>query len=239
MKLLTLFLIVAAAAIGQARIPGPGGSSPGGGGGITIVAHTSQPNPGGSAVTTSAINTTGANVCFIATSGFSINTCTAPAVSDSKGNTYTPVSSGRPGSIANADVCLYYSKGATVGSGHTATVASGSFSPVAFWCTAGTLTTGGADQTIYGTGLGTTIQPGSVTPSTNNQAIFATASTDTASISSISGSSFVVLESQALVGGASMPLFVGYVIQTTATASNPTFTGGSTGNMEATQSSFK
>src|SRR3954469_3579948 len=94
---------------------------------ITLIAHTFLGSPNSSPITTSGIDTTGANLIVVYLSSDAGNTTT---VSDSKSNTYTALT---VHGTTNPNNCrLYYCAGATVGTGHTFTLSTGSGFPSIF-----------------------------------------------------------------------------------------------------------
>src|SRR5437868_1131794 len=118
-----LLSLVLAPAFAQVRIPGPGGSASGGGGGgggITVVAPTSGGWAGHAVdhATTGTANTTGANFMACLVSAY-VNG-PADAIQDSKGNTWTALTS-RVNTSGFDRLTLYYTVPSSVGSGHTVT----------------------------------------------------------------------------------------------------------------------
>lgn len=87
---------------------------------IALVTSAQAGSSTGSNVTTSGVNTTGANLIVVAIS--SAKAGTVPVLSDSKGNTWTSV--GAFSSTALASVSYFYCTNPTVGAGHTFTASS-------------------------------------------------------------------------------------------------------------------
>lgn len=189
---------------------------------------------GGTGGTTTAIDTTSANLIVIALSFYSSN---VPTLSDSKSNTWTALTT----QGAAPAIRLYYSYAPTVGAGHTFTV-SGS----GIYATLEVLAFSGAVSAPFdlqsGTsGSGTTVAPGSVTPSQANEVVVYAAAGDPAATSDWTSVSVGTL--QAHLAGLVSTYYstaIGYSIQTTATAINPTFTNASSQTASAAAlASFK
>lgn len=203
---------------------------------IALVAHTvSGTNSGGT--TSSGINTTGADLITLGVAGYQATS--DPTVSDSKGNTYTPltqkaVSSGATGRI-------YYCKNATVGTGHTFTASgTNTYAGVAVAAWSGSDLTAPFDQENGATSSSTTtIQPGSVTPTTDGQLVV-TLFTETSQRTGQSvDSPFTVSDGAALNPGNTWGIWMAYEIQTTATARNPTWTWVTAASNTAEIATFK
>src|SRR5579885_589119 len=122
---LWLLLCGTAAAQMASFFPGPGmpPSSGSAGGGIGVVSHTSLAS-GPNGATSSAIDTTGANLIVVSCAYYNpFDNC---ALSDNKSNTYTLLNSGSPNSQwISADgffqIRVWYLYSPTVGSSHTFT----------------------------------------------------------------------------------------------------------------------
>lgn len=199
---------------------------------IALISNIAGSGPNG--FTTGAIDTSGANLLAIALVDF---TGTA-VLSDSKGNTWL---------LARTDsqppvLRIYYAKNATVGSGHTFTVTGAStFAVLSAAAFSGADTTAPLDQT-NGNGGGTMttgFQPGSVTPTTDNQLIFTALSWGSSiNVTSVTGATQI--DETDFAGGNNFGGGDAYAIQTTATAVNPAWnwTGGTvSGN--CSQATFK
>jgi len=184
--------------------------------------------------TSSAVDTTGATGIYI---GYALydNPGTV-SVSDSKGNTYTALTqSGGVGSY----VRLYYCQNPTVGASHTFTV-TGTAIFVAFGALAvsGSLTASSFDVESGGTASSTTVQPGSVTPSQDNEILVTAVSFNVINTASIN-SSFTLDGQLNYSIGVNIGLGLAFKIQTTAGAENPTWTVGSSCALTTRIASFK
>lgn len=195
------------------------GGGGGGGGTYALVSHATANDS--SSATTSGIDTTGSKLIVIVVSWFS----GAVTVSDSKGNTYTALTSriDSSGSYANR---IYYCISPTIGTGHTFTVAASFvvFNAMSFSLSSGTPTFDVENGLNHDASTVSSLQPGTVTPAGNNE-LFITGITwnnpATPPTASINSSFNTPYQSQQgannLYGGAS------YKIQTTGAAENPTW----------------
>jgi hypothetical protein len=189
------------------------GSSP-------VVSH-SEGFGAGTGGTTSAIDTTGADTIFVEVAHQS-----ALTPSDSKGNTWDLIRNHDNGFGVQNSLYRLGSGNATVGTGHTftGTVVSGPMS-IAIMAFAGGATSSIDDQENSGGGIfGTTIQPGSITPSAANTLLVTgvTFSEDNNEPSSIDGG-FTIAASSGTVAG-HFGTGIAYLVQGGAAAANPTWT---------------
>jgi len=186
----------------------------------------------GGGSTSSAVDTTGADLLVAVLSYFSSSSKT---LTDSKGNTWTQLTRRNQGSYSTQ---IIYSVNPTVGTGHTFTNPGGSFPALMVAAFSDSNTTApfdvenGASKTS-----GTTLQTGSVTPSENNELLIAGIVHDKTGITIDSG--FTELFDIAYSAGNYMAGGFGYKIQTTAGAENPTFTVASSGTAAAAIATFK
>lgn len=187
-------------------------------------------------VTTSAIDTTGANLIVIGIGWYSV---TSPSISDSQSNTWTALTTSN---IASDVGCkLYYCVSPTTNASHTFT-----FGPanvyggliVSAW--SGVATSSPFDQQTGATSSSASgLATGSVTPSEDNElVIFAaakggnTTTVDATDVGSMIGN-------YAGITAVTYALGMAYEIQTTATARNPTLSGTGTSVMAARIATFK
>lgn len=161
--------------------------------------------------TSGAIDTTGATLLVAA-----VTYWVEPSRSDSKGNTWVAVTASEYG--YDPKVRFYYVKNPTVGSGHTFTLGgSGSYSLLGFAAFSGTDTSANVDQQNGATGT----QPGSITPTADNELIVCMIGSYAASRTIDSG--FTEICDLAGGGGPGYGMCLAYKVQTTATAVNPTW----------------
>jgi hypothetical protein len=191
---------------------------------IALVTHVSGSSSGGAGFTTSSVDTTTANL-LVAVIG-DLNT--GSTISDSKSNTWTNIFSSSASGVGYA---LYYVKNASVGSGHTFTLtASGQFPALCVAAFSGADTTAPLDQTnSLLAGNNSSLQPGSITPAANNEVAITAVATAAATSMSID-SSYSITDQVAFSGGTHFGAALAYIIQTSASATNPTWTSTG-GNM--------
>lgn len=185
-----------------------------------VVAHTAAAL-GGNGGTTSAIDTTGANFVVLSVGFYNGFGPTTP--SDSKGNTYTALTEvDATGSVGHI---LYYCFAPTVGSGHTFTYARGSiFASIEVIAFSGVGSS--FDQQNGNTSAASaTVTTGSITPGQANTLVIAgLAFSDSSTAVSATLSGYTV---QDFVAGASADRVgsaIGYLVLSSATAQNPTWT---------------
>lgn len=215
----------------------------------TTIAVTDTPAYGGAGAAgnsdtaaTPAANTTGATLLVVSCSWDPIATSTIIA-SDSKGNTWIPLTA-YAASDGYAKVQLFYTVLPIVGTGHTFACSGTNTYPVIGF----TSVTGGTayfDAEVGAIdGSGTSLQPGSLTPSADG-AFLVSAIAVQAITPTLSGSGYVPLFSTSHIFGQTNGGAIASAQQTTATAANPTWvwTGtptlsGGTLSVATTQASF-
>lgn len=197
------------------------------GGTFALISNTSAGSGDALSVTTSAIDTTGANLLVVAVASY--NGATASTLSDSKGNTWnarTAYSDAGTGGIVR--IQLFYASSPTVGTGHTFTGSSpgsGSYPCIAVAAFSGANTTPYASESGDTDGSsGSTDQPGTVTPGSNNNLIITGVAHNNAGSTMSVNESFTISNQTTAVGSQCVGVAMGYQIQTTATARNPTWT---------------
>lgn len=198
---------------------------------ITLVAQVTA-GPGSSGGASSAIDTTGADLLVLSLSWY--DAFGSPTVSDAKGNTWTPLTARNNGWHHR----LYYVKNASVGAGHTFTVAAGypAFIVHAF---AGSHLTAPFDGENGATG-GTPgpVAAGSVTPSVNGALVLTGFSSNATTGVTVSGG--LTQTTKAAVGGVCVFASTGYLVQTTAAAINPAWSiGGGSDTIAVGIAAFK
>lgn len=174
----------------------------------------------GNGGTSSAIDTTGCDLLIVSVSSYDLTA--NPAVSDSKSNTWIPLTN-HPVSGGDTTARIWYAKNPTVGSGHTFTV----YSTGAIYCSvsvtgwSGAHLTAPADQENGAGSSGVTaISTGSVTPSEGNELLIAAVTADATGTFSIDGG-FTIAGQVDYVVGHSEAGAQAYLVQTSATAANP------------------
>lgn len=191
---------------------------------------------GESGGTSGLINSTGATLGVIVIGYYVGGT---PSVSDSKGNTWTPRTAysgtGEPA------IRIYYSALTSVGASHTFTVSgSGIYAAIC-----ASVFSGG---TVYGQESGSTAnaatkQPGSITPAENNEllisGVISNDGTESQPTFGVDGG-FAKTHNQLYFSSNCYAVAMGYLIQTTAAAANPTWSwGGGAHDVAANMATFK
>jgi hypothetical protein len=230
----TLILIITALSPMFAQslgFPGPGTfhSTPSG---ITLVAHACGVPASGDSYATSAVtvNTVGANFVVISYTGGGVATIT-----DSLGNTVTPLTFRGPGSSSQ----ILYVQNATSGT-HVFTATASAFVFPTFCAAAfsGMLTSGVYDSLESGGNAtsSTSVQPGSITPSAGSKLVvtaLAMANAGTASINS----SFTLVDSALAINN---QVSWAYVLQPSGAGSvNPTWAVLASNDLNASIASFR
>jgi hypothetical protein len=203
---------------------------------FTLVAHVSTASTGGGDVATSAsINTTGANLCVASISESSGGSGFAVPTDSGSATAWTGLTAHTQGA---SRVRLFY-KLITASTSHTfgSSGASGSFPSLEVSCFSGADVTTPFDLESAGGGAtGTSVQPGSVTPSANDALVISavTHSISSAPISVSPGTITDQVDFSTRPRGA-----LSYQIQTTASATNPTFSWTLSGDAVAASAAFK
>jgi len=199
---------------------------------ITVVASVKAQSTDNNAVTTAAIDTTGATHLFAV---ISEQLTGGAAPTDSKGNTWAP---GPTNVIQNPGVTSWYVKNPVVGTGHTFTGGgTTTFPSIYVIASSSTDTAENLDQSNNGASAGGTVQPGSVTPTVDDEIVFTGLAISNGPSPTID-SGFTLAQGAASTatsyGGG-----VAYLIQTTAAAANPTWTSTASGNLASVVATFK
>jgi hypothetical protein len=207
---------------------------------FSLVANTSASSSNRNGFTSGAIDTSGADFIVIALAD--LDFFTVGSLTDSKGNTWNALtrleaSSGDPG------LRLYYAVAPTVGSGHTFTW-TGNFTDAAMAVAAfsGANVSSPFDQQngTAPTASPTSPQPGSITPSEDNELIIAALCWGVAESGSVSVNSSMTIANQ--VDAASPNhngVALAYLVQTSLAAINPTWTSAIAQPKTAVIASFK
>lgn len=167
--------------------------------------------------TTTAIDTTGADFFIVAVSSYTVGTGGSETVTDSVGNTYTALTAKSNASYET--IRLFYSYGSPHAS-HTFTYSDTScYAHVAVIAFSGSHATPFDQQNgVDSTGAVTTLSPGSVTPSENDELVICALGMYSNWNVSLSIDSGFTIEKSAT---AILSVAIAYKIQTTAGAENP------------------
>jgi hypothetical protein len=187
---------------------------------ISLVASIAAA-PGLNGGTTGSITTTGATLIVICISSYGLGLTSTPT--DSKGNTYTGLTSITGGQSRNR---IFYCSAPSVGSGHTFTYsATTSALGIHVMAFSGVSTLSPfLDETGSSSSSTNSISGGSLTPASSG-ALIVTGLTLENSIAGLAISSpFTIQTTNAYVNGSAMGGASGYYVQPTAAAINPTWT---------------
>ncbi len=201
---------------------------------IALVTHATAVSPGASSATTSGVDTSGANLLVVVGTG---TTSTEGTISDSKSNTWNALSA----SDGNDVRCrIWYAVNPTVGSAHTFTKgASGTFSSIMVLAFSGADTSSPFDQQNGNSGTSlSSLAAGSVTPSTDGQVVVTGLGFN--AVSSITvPSGYTITDTNNYSAANNYGGSAAYKIQTTATATNPSWSMSNTCDAAARVATFK
>lgn len=206
---------------------------------IALVAHTKK--NGGNNITTSAIDTTGANLIILYLCEKDSASPDA-TVSDSNSNTWTALTSQSDPATANLLGRMFYAKNATVGAGHTFTITSSSGSPsICVAAFSGADTTAPLDQQNGAVDIdaGLSNTTGSITPSENNCLVITGLGFDPNSATISIDGSYTIIDQQDVDPGVGKGSALAYVVQGALAASNRTWSYTANEYVVTTIASFK
>lgn len=215
-------------------------STGGGGGGPALIASVAT---GGTinGVTSSAIDTTGANFLIATVSWYAaVSNIQLAQFSDSKGNTWSELTvAGLPGSTNTANR-VFYCVPTSVGTGHTFTASQTATYPAIAVMAFSNMSATPFDQQSEGEATATnTVQPGSITATQANSVLFCAASFDVNATTVSIDLSFTGLVQAAPSSGNNVGVGLAYRIDTSAAATNPTWTKtGAASHMASTIAAF-
>ena len=178
--------------------------------GWQLKASVTGPNTGGSTFTLGPINTVGADLIVIGSSG-----APGAAPTDSAGNAWTagPTGSG------NGAVATWYTYNAITSSSHTFTIANSYYQSAAVLAYSGSLKT---SAVLDRSSTSTTNQPGSITPTTSNQLIVAMYALTASNPPYTINQGFTIEKQTDYAAGVGYGTVAADLIQTAAAAVNPT-----------------
>lgn len=198
--------------------------------------HTAKANPGTPKIVTTDPIATSGNLIVISI-GFSVGGGTVQDVADNYGNTWVRLTAH---TTADASHVLAYAQNCFTGPGHTFTVQSGAdvFFAIAVEGFANGAVIGALDQQSGNATSATTIQPGSITPSQAG-CVLVTGMCGSGVTPTIN-QSFTITDSVPDVASPpNVQVSCAYLIETTATAKNPTWTNDVSANIAASMVSLK
>jgi hypothetical protein len=214
-------------------------------GAIDCAIHTQKGSTNGTGVVTDPITTTGgsavyANVSDFQSDGYTLTDATMACMSPC--NTYTGLTA--QSNTADGRSRIWYNENPTVGAGHvfTVTCTTSCYPVISVLVCTGTRTSSSFDQENGSNASGatvTTIQPGSVTPSENNEVVIAGLSYTGTTVATVD-SGFNQLDATApLDAGNAFGGGIAFKVQTTAAGVNPTWTWMDGTKAAATVATFK
>jgi len=173
--------------------------------------------------TTGAVDTTGADFLVVEAQWYPGITSDV-VLSDSKGNTWTPLTKRTIGNLAHR---MWWCAPTSVGSGHTFTVAA-----TETYASLGAMALSGAHASPFGAESGATfssdptVQPGSLTPAEDNCLVIAAtgAAGGLALLTDVTADGGFTDRPVLPTGGVNTGGAIAYLIQTSAAAANPTLT---------------
>lgn len=183
--------------------------------------------------TSGALDTTGATHLYLPIATDAGVTLVGGDISDSKGNASWSLK-GSTYAYTFGRIHLFEHLTPSVGTGHTVTVTkTNSFANLVVLAFAGGHASPFDQSNGNNTSGATTLQPGSVTPTTDEQLIITAVNPDIGSSLTIDAPFTPELYDDAGQASVTYGIGVAYEIQTTATARNPTWTRGASGGMAA------
>lgn len=188
-----------------------------------LLSHTAKGSTGAgfpSSVTTSAIDTTGADIIIVSRADYSNADV---GLNDSASNTWVKLIDYQP-ATSLVYIAVYMAVAPITSASHTFTTpidGNGTFPSIAVAAFTGTKNTAANDQSATAsTAAASTLQPGSITPSSGSALVYGVASSASTS-TTITG--LTLLDDVAYSGSVHVSITHGYIIQNAAAAINPTF----------------
>ena len=211
---------------------------------IALVTSTTAASVNTTSVTSSAIDTTGADFLAVLVADYRDVSAAGSAVTDSKSNSYTGLT--REGFAAITAPQWFYVANPTVGSGHTftATALTGANYPsICVFAFSGVATTSPFDQegvigTLQEVLSGTSLQAETVTPTEDNELVLVGLAFNATNTPSINGGFSTPIQQQ-YGAGANFGSAASYLVQTTAAATSPTWTWSTSTDAAVATATFK
>jgi hypothetical protein len=212
---------------------------------ITQISQATAGAVSAATATTGAISTVGASLIVIATTtgqGAATPTITDSVGGNNNNGCYTAINAFNNSTGSNRITLWYCNNPIHTGASHTFTSNGASdFPSIAVMVFSGTLTSSTPLDQTNGTntsGTMTSVQPGSVTPGQNNEVLItAIGMATTAATAPTINSSYNTPLTTNFLSGTNYGVSMSYLVQTSASASNPTWTTPS-GNIVAMIATF-
>jgi hypothetical protein len=204
---------------------------------IALVSHVaSQSDSPGNTATTGAISTLGATLLIAGVSWYFAGT--GAALSDSSGNTWTPLTI-TAANGAGELTRLFYVSAPSVSASHTFMfTGSGIFPAICVAAFSGVPVSPFDAEAVNPSGSGTTVQPTGITPSQNNELLVTALTFDATGFTLSIDQGFTILDAQDYRSGQNFGGALAYLIQSTATAVNPTWTISGSVTTQAVMAAF-
>jgi hypothetical protein len=181
--------------------------------------------PGANGGTTSAIDTTGANLLLFGIGSYGLGTNGSESPTDSKSNSWSGTTLRVAGDVAAR---IFYGEPSSVGSGHDFSYADANcYAVLAASAFSGAQSSPLDQQNGATGGMSTSQSPGSVTPTEDNELVVTCLTFDRDSGGITPPTGFTLLDSQEYSSGVNMGFAIAYKIQTTAATETPNWTTGS------------
>lgn len=187
-------------------------------------------------VTTDTVDSSGCDLIVVHLGTFTDPTAGGGVLSDSKGNTWTPLTKHGPGGGGGVYSIFYYCESPTVGSGHTFTWTPGATYPILSvkGFSGGTASSFLSENGATANAV-STLSTGSVTPSEDNCLVIAGLTIDVGTSITINGGfTATVLNAGSVEGGG-----IAHLIQTSAAAANPAWSWTTNSPASASIAVFK
>jgi hypothetical protein len=201
---------------------------------VALIANTAAARGAFSGVTTEAIDTTGADFLII---GMVVDDGYSTTPTDSKGNTWTEAANSYS-STGVVRVRVWYSIPDTVGTNHTFSASGSVVGHILAAAFSGVDQSDPEDQQSGANGSGTTLQPGSITPTEDGALLWAHMGFSSDGLPVSIDSDYIEIDEAEFVSGESYGGQWAYQIQSTAAAINPTWTRTNSDILTGTQISF-
>lgn len=197
---------------------------------ITLVDSCFATASSSSSVTSSAMDSTGADFIAVAVGAFAAKF--QNVVTDNKGNEFFPMTRSSQG---NAPAIIYYCFNPTVGASHTFSYTEpNTFPSITAIAFSGV---GYVESQSWNSGTSNTVSTGSATATVDGSLFVVAGCAQGGTFSSISGS-FTLENSNAYSANVSMGSCMAYKIQTTAASENPTLTNSVSAAISASIACF-
>jgi len=209
---------------------------------ITKLVNAGASSGDGINVTTGGIDTTGATLLIMAVGNFYNGNTSNCTKTDSKTNTWTPLTAQHSTNDVRVQMLYALPSGGQVGTAHTFSCSndgSQSYPAIAVIAFSNTLASPLENQSGTGSDTGTTIQPGSLTPTQTNELFVTALAFENATLSS-GPSGYTIGNTQAFNSGFSLGASLYYKIKVSdSSAENPTWTTSASAERAVTMADFK